>query len=141
MVGRSGLPQQLFDPGEAQLKPDAERMLADFAAVLQSPEARDLKIMVVGHTDNLKIARKELRERHPDNWHLSTARALAVADHLKKAGLPEERMGIAGFGGHQPISPNTTASDRRRNRRVEIFVVPSDAPVVGWTESMTSAYR
>ena len=31
-------------------------------------------------------------------------------------------------------------SDRRRNRRVEIFIVPPDTPIVGWTETSPSLY-
>ncbi len=125
----------LFASGEAELKPDAQRLLTEFAAIFQSPETRDLKIMIVGHTDDRKIAGRNVRDRYPNNWHLSTARALAVADHLRKAGIPEERMGVAGFGQHQPLLPNATAADRQRNRRVEIFVMGPETPIVGWTQS------
>ena len=130
----------LFDSADDRLKPEAERMLQDFAEILLAPEASEMKIMVVGHTDNLKIAGRDARKQHEDNWRLSTSRALAVADHLRKAGLPDGRMGISGFGGHQPVSPNATALDRRKNRRVEIFVVGPEVPVVGWTETMTGLY-
>ena len=101
--------------------------------VLRSPAAGDLKIMIAGHTDNQSIAGPQLREQYPNNFHLSTARALAVADRMKQAGLPEQRLGVAGFGPYQPIASNTTAQDRQKNRRVEIFVMASDVPVVGWT--------
>src|SRR5262245_17500195 len=130
----------LFDPGEAELKEDAQQMLGEFARIMRSPQARDLKMMVVGHTDALKIARREVRERFPDNFHLSAARALSVASYLKQSGMPDDRIGVSGFGGHEPIASNTTAEDRRRNRRVEIFVLPPEAPIVGWTETTTSLY-
>ena len=45
---------------------------------------------------------------------LSAGRALAVADRLRKAGIPEERMGVAGFGQFQPISPNDTPNRGRK---------------------------
>ena len=130
----------LFDSGQAELKPSAERMLEELARVLKSPEAGDLKIMVVGHTDNQRIAKKPAREKFPNNFHLSTARALAVADLMRQRGLDEQRLGVAGFGPHQPIAPNVTPQDRRKNRRVEIFVMNRDVPVVGWTESTPSVY-
>ena len=130
----------LFDPGEAELKDDAQQMLGEFAHILRSPEARDLKLMVVGHTDGLKIARKDIRDRYPDNFHLSTARALAVAGYLKQSGVPDQRIGVSGFGDHEPIASNATAEDRRRNRRVEIFLLPPEAPIVGWTETTPSLY-
>ncbi|MCD4727523.1 MAG: OmpA family protein [Pirellulales bacterium] len=130
----------LFDSGEAVLKPGAERLLDDLVRVLRSPAAGDLKIMVAGHTDNQLIAGRMVREKYPNNFHLSTARALAVVDRMKRAGLPVHRMGVAGFGPCQPIAPNATARDRQKNRRVEIFVMASDVPVVGWTESIPSVY-
>ena len=71
----------------------------------------------------------------------SASRAVAVVDCLRDAGLPENRMGIAGFAQYQPISPNDTAQARKRNRRVEIFVVGPETPVVGWTETLESVYR
>ncbi len=45
----------LFDSGDAELKPGADRILREFAGVFQTPEARDLKIMVIGHADALGI--------------------------------------------------------------------------------------
>ena len=130
----------LFDSGDATLKEDAQEMLAAFGKVMASPDARDLKLMVVGHTDSLKIARKDVKDRFHDNFQLASARALAVADCLKKSGVPEQRIGVSGFGGHQPIASNETAEDRRRNRRVEIFVLPPEEAVVGWTETSPSLY-
>jgi len=130
----------MFDSGEAALKPQSAQVLADLGDILQTADARGMRILIVGHTDNQKIAGKETRQRFGDNWQLSTARAVAVADYLKKTGVEDRRMGVAGYGGQQPIAPNTTASDRRRNRRVEIFLVPSDTPIVGWTETSPNLY-
>ena len=88
----------LFDSGQAELKPAARNMLAELAQVLQRAEAKDLKVMVVGHTDDQRIAGRSERERYANNFHLSTARALAVADALRSQGLPDQRIGVAGFG-------------------------------------------
>jgi chemotaxis protein MotB len=96
--------------------------------------------MVVGHTDDQTVARKPAREQFPDNFALSTARALAVAKLMQQQGMAENRIGVAGFGAHQPIAPNVTAKDRQKNRRVEVFVMNRDVPVVGWTESIPSVY-
>ncbi len=63
-----------FDSGNAELKPQAEQVLADLAATLQAPEAREMRLMVAGHTDNQKIAGKEARQHFADNWQLSTSR-------------------------------------------------------------------
>ena len=131
----------LFNTGKADLRPETRRMLDDFARLFNSPEAQDLKIMVVGHTDDRRVAKRETRETYPDNWHLSAHRALAVAEYLSQAGVPDERLGVAGFAQHQPIQPNRSAEDRSQNRRVEIFVTGPETPVVGWTESITSVYE
>ncbi|HYW81051.1 MAG TPA: OmpA family protein, partial [Thermoguttaceae bacterium] len=131
----------LFPSGDTRVRPDAEQVLGELVDVLKLPEAADLKIMVVGHTDNQQIAKKPAREKFPNNFHLSASRALAVADVLQEHGLQQRRIGVAGFGPHQPIAPNVTYQDRQKNRRVEIFVVNRDVPVVGWVDSIPSVYR
>ncbi|HVX14474.1 MAG TPA: OmpA family protein [Pirellulales bacterium] len=130
----------LFDSGKAELRADAYPLLDEFADVLKSPEARELRVMVVGHTDNRRISKRETRERFVDNWHLASARALAVAEYLQSRGVREEQLGMTAFGKHQPIASNQTAADRQRNRRVEIFVTGPNAPIVGWTDTKTDLY-
>jgi chemotaxis protein MotB len=130
----------LFDFGTSELKPGAEKMLGELVEVLKQAEAQDLKIMVVGHTDDKQVAKKPARDRFRNNFHLSTERALAVSEILSRLGLPEERMGVAGFGASQPIAPNLSAADRQKNRRVELFVLAPNVPVVGWAETTPSLY-
>ena len=64
----------------------------------------------------------------------------AVSDALRRLGLEPERMGVAGCGLHQPVAPNLTGEDRAKNRRVELFVMAPEVPVVGWTESTPTLY-
>jgi flagellar motor protein MotB len=130
----------LFDSGQAELKPAARAMLTELAQVLQLAEAKDLKIMVVGHTDNQPIVGHEAREKYANNFHLSTARALAVADLLRSQGLSDQRIGVAGFGAEQSLVANDSAVDRQKNRRVEIFVMPRDVPVAGWGNGTSGNY-
>ena len=130
----------LFDSGQVELKPAARTMLIELAQVLGRADAQELKIMVVGHTDNQRIAGRSEREKYANNFHLSTARALAVADVLRSQGLSDQRIGVAGFGAHEPVAANDSSVQRQRNRRVEIFVMPRDAPVVGWSDSTKGYY-
>jgi chemotaxis protein MotB len=130
----------LFDSGQVELKPSARNMLAELANVLQLAEAKDLKIMVVGHTDNQPIVGSAAREKYANNFHLSTARALAVADVLRSQGLSDQRIGVAGFGAHVAVADNESAAERQKNRRVEIFVMPRDVPVVGWSDTTPGRY-
>lgn len=130
----------LFDLGTADLKPAAEEALGQLAAALKTPEAEDLKLLVVGHTDDRPVARKPARDKFRNNFDLSAERAVAVCEYLDRLGLAEQRMGVAGFGAHQPVAPNITPADRRKNRRVELFVLAPDVPVVGWTETIPTVY-
>ncbi len=130
----------LFDTGQAELRPEASRMLADFASIIRSHEADSLRFMIVGHTDDQQIAKRETRDQFPTNWHLSSARALAVADYLRAHGLDEPRLGVAGFGSQQPVARNETDAGRQQNRRVEIFVLGPQTPLVGWVDSTSSLY-
>lgn len=130
----------LFDSGKAELKPGAHDVLSGLARVLKSAEGRNARLFVAGHTDDKVMAKRPARDVYPNNFHLSTARALAVADELQTLGIGKERIGVAGFGAHQPIAPNTSPRDRRKNRRVEIFVMAPHVPVVGWTETTPTLY-
>lgn len=130
----------LFDEGDDALKPGAKQVLQNLASMLNSDDGDGLKVLLVGHTDDQKVSRKPARDRFSDNFELSAARARRVGDTLQKMGVAANRIGIAGYGPHQPIAPNTSEEDRRKNRRVEIFVMAQEVPVVGWTESTPGLY-
>jgi len=128
----------LFESGDALLRAEGERPLRELARILQSTDARGMKIMVVGHTDDQKPVGDRNQATYADNWELSMARALAVASYLQEAGVTDEQMGVAGFGDNQPVASNDTSADRRKNRRVEIHIVGPDTPVVGWIQRTPS---
>jgi chemotaxis protein MotB len=130
----------LFDIGASELKPGAEDVLRKLVAVLNMPEAHDLRIMVAGHTDDRQVAKKPARDKYRNNFHLSSERALAVSERLIALGMDDSRIGVAGFGPHQPIAPNVSPRDRQKNRRTEIFVMAPDVPVIGWTETIPTVY-
>jgi chemotaxis protein MotB len=78
---------------------------------------------VVGHTDNLPLKNAAFA----DNWELSTARALTVTHVLVKAGMKPQMLLAAGAGEHDPIGSNARATERQRNRRIEIQLLPAIA--------------
>lgn len=123
----------LFDLGQAHLKPESERMLQDFAKIFQDPSGRALQIMVVGHTDTTQIKRPETRAKYETNWDLSTDRANSVVKYLERSGIEGTRMGAVGYGPYQPVVSGRTADALAKNRRVEIYILAPDAPVVGRT--------
>ena len=122
------------------MKPAAGQLLDELVRVLKSPAAGDLKLMVAGHTDNQMIVGHEAREKYPTTSTSARPARWRSPIGMKRAGLPEQRLGVAGFGPYQPIASNATAQDRQKNRRVEIFVMASDVPVVGWSDSTPSVY-
>jgi len=130
----------LFDAGTAELKPGAEKALGDLVRFLNGPDAKDLRVLVVGHTDDRQIARRPARDKYPNNFYLSADRALAVCDQLRRLGLADARIGMMGFGAQQPVAPNLSATERQKNRRVEVLVMAPEVPVVGWTETVPSLY-
>ena len=127
----------LFTSGSDEVQPRAKQVLEEFAAIMNQGDARGLKVLIAGHTDDKPVSRKATAEKHQDNMGLSAHRALSVMRALKKSGVSEGRMGISGYGPHQPVEPNKTEQTRQKNRRVEIYVLAPDQPVANaWDPEM-----
>lgn len=109
----------LFDSGRADLKTEGQAALTEVAGVLASIGDRDFQI--AGHTDNVPIK----SAKFPSNWHLSTARALTVTQHLADHGVPAVRLSAAGYADNQPVASNDTPEGRQQNRRIEIVLMPN----------------
>jgi OOP family OmpA-OmpF porin len=67
---------------------------------------------VGGHTDNVGAADYNLK--------LSAARANAVRTWLVTHGIAQTRVTAKGYGDTNPLAPNTSDSNRAKNRRVEL---------------------
>lgn len=107
----------LFDPGLAELKKDSIPIIVKLAKILRK---LGNKIIIEGHTDDIPITRGKYRS----NWELSSARALNVAHVvIDKGKIPAHKVSITGYAEHKPISPNVSAINRAKNRRVTIVVV------------------
>jgi len=115
-----------FDLGSAKLTPKASGILGKVASILNSSDARDLEVRVVGHTDNVPIRRGSTAAQHPTNMHLSAHRAISVRDALNGDGVSANRFMVAGYGEFRPIVANG-ARGAEANRRVELFLVPMTA--------------
>ncbi|MCC2657629.1 MAG: hypothetical protein K0Q76_2737 [Panacagrimonas sp.] len=76
------------------------------------------KVLVIGHSDNQPI--RSLR--FPSNWHLSTARAESVAEHLAER-VDRSRIRSEGRAESEPLAPNDTPANRAKNRRVDVQVL------------------
>lgn len=106
----------LFPKGEATLTPRSVGILSRIANLIRGLDA---PIRVEGHTCDLPIH----TAKFPSNWELSAARAAAVARFLISRGVEPRRIQIVGYADTRPIVPNTSESNRRLNRRVEIYVL------------------
>lgn len=103
----------LFDPGSADLGPDAQTSLKTLAANMKNnPE---VMIAITGYTDSLGTAAY--------NMDLSVKRAEGVKTYLVAAGVSNKRMATQGKGATEQIADNTTHEGREKNRRVVITVV------------------
>lgn len=122
----------LFDLGSDAIRPEAQPILKEFASAVTSGSASGLRILVVGHTDDQTIARPETAQKHPTNWHLSTDRSDAVILELLQHGVNPDRIASMGYSEFHPLDHSTTESARQRNRRVELFVVPSNPETARW---------
>jgi len=109
----------LFSAGKAEIKSSVISELDQISSVLrQKYQSRD--ISVVGHTDSDPILKT--KNLWKDNWHLSSARALAVTRYLVKKGISPDKVGAVAAGEFRPVAGNSTASGKAKNRRVEIVV-------------------
>jgi len=113
----------IFDSGSDQLRPEGDAFIGRLAPTLVAllEAERDQMVLVGGHTDDRPLRGDG---RFASNWELSTARALAVTRVLTAAGLPATRVVAAGFGAEHPRVPNADEAARRRNRRIEVLLVP-----------------
>lgn len=106
-----------FDLGKADLRTEMFPVLDALAESLGEIENH---IRIEGHTCNLPIN----TPRFPSNWELSAARAIAVLRYfIEKKGISPQRLIAVGYGEYQPLVPNDSEENRRKNRRVEIVIL------------------
>ncbi|PID42878.1 MAG: hypothetical protein CSB48_08635 [Proteobacteria bacterium] len=108
----------LFDSAEAGLTPSGEDLLAELAPLVQDCQGI---ILIEGHTDDRPIHTAD----YPSNWVLAGARANSVVHFLVESGVNEKRLRAISYGDTRPVVPNTSASNRQKNRRVSIVLKPS----------------
>ena len=108
--GRIALYGIHFDFNKADLKAESEPTIDQMTRLLKDNSS--LKLLVVGHTDNVG--------NFPANLDLSQRRATAVVAALNSRGVAKERLTSVGVSFASPIATNKTEEGRARNRRVEL---------------------
>ena len=115
----------LFDTGQAVMTQDSRNKLEQLATAIQTTP---YMINVIGHTDNVPM----YSGRYASNWELSVARASTVARFLiEDMGMNPNQFIVSGYASYRPLVPNSTAENRKLNRRVEIIIskrLPNPVP-------------
>ncbi len=111
-AGRVSLYGILFDFDKDIVKPESKPTLDEIAKLLQGKP--DLKLKIVGHTDNQGTA--------DYNLDLSRRRAANVVAALTGSyGIAPDRLSSDGAGLTQPVASNDSEEGRAKNRRVELI--------------------
>lgn len=101
----------LFDSGKSLIKPESAQAIAEIAKLLKGQP--ELKLYVVGHTDNEGGVEINVR--------LSQDRAEAVLQALvREHGIAPHRLLAFGCGLFSPVAVNDNEAGRAKNRRVEL---------------------
>lgn len=111
----------MFPDGSAAPYEAARLLIARLAAPLR---ATALRISIVGHTATVPVAAND----DYDAFDLSTGRANAVRQILKREGLAAHRvLSVAGKGDGEPLFPEAPMS--AANRRVTISLLRENPPL------------
>ena len=105
----------LFPSGGVEVGAEFQPLIAKIAAIIKDSPG---PFTVIGHTDNVPIHTL----RFPSNWHLSRARAQAVATVLTSDLDGTGVVQIEGKADLEPIASNDTKEGRDQNRRVELLI-------------------
>ncbi len=109
--GRAAVYGIYFDTNKAELKPESDPTLEQIAKMLQ--ERSSLKVLIVGHTDNVG--------GYGSNLELSQRRAKAVVQALvSRYKIGADRLTPVGVSSAAPLGSNKTDEGRSKNRRVEL---------------------
>lgn len=102
----------LFDVNKDVIKSSSFTILNEIGETLKKNSS--LKLKIVGHTDS--------DGDKQTNQTLSENRAIAVKNYLsEKFEINSSRLTTLGMGEEKPVSGNTTADEKAKNRRVEFI--------------------
>ncbi len=104
---------QLFDPNDTVLNKLGEAQLKPFLTMLSNPGF--YKMLLVMHSDNTGSSQYTL--------NLTRQRVNAVFDWFDENGSVDYVVPYA-LGDTDPLTENDSVEKRKRNRRLEIFLVP-----------------
>lgn len=104
----------LFGPNQTDLLESAGKYLEPFKRYLKEPDM--YRVLTVMHTDN--TGSEEYREQ------ITIDRAQAVADWFEENATDTKFLFPFAMADDIPLVPNDSFTNRDRNRRLEIYLVP-----------------
>lgn len=119
----------LFGTSSSTLSQTAKNTLNEFTANVLAPNP-DMDIAIVGYTDNTGWKGSNAEQSAQKNLTLSKERASAVDTYLKLRGVTSSRIKeVMGMGQENPVADNSTTAGKQQNRRVEIYILPSETMI------------
>ncbi|MGF1555056.1 OmpA/MotB family protein [Paucihalobacter sp.] len=110
----------LFNTASYNVGNKADKILKKLADVINSEPSLD--VMVEGHTDSRSINTDKIA----DNWDLSVLRATSVVRKLQNQfKVTPEQLIASGRGSFQPLVENNSDTNRAKNRRTRIILMPN----------------
>ncbi|WP_338732572.1 OmpA family protein [Mangrovimonas cancribranchiae] len=110
----------LFQSGSWAVGSKGTQAVKQLGAVLA--DNPDIAILIEGHTDNVPYSG---RGQLTSNWDLSTKRATAIVNILRKnPSIDPSNLTAAGRGEFAPVASNETPEGRAKNRRIEVILTP-----------------
>lgn len=106
----------LFATGKSNIQPAAQDELTSFAESLKQNPLTD--VAIGGYTDNTGSMEA--------NTRVADARANAVKVYLEGQGIAGDRIEAKGYPMQDYVASNDTEAGRAQNRRVEIYIYPSE---------------
>lgn len=107
----------LFESGSAVITNKEGILFLKRTALEINKLPLEMHLKVIGHTDSDRLRPSA---RFADNWELSIARGVSVANLLLGERVAPVRIAAGGNGELDPIASNTTPEGKAKNRRVEL---------------------
>lgn len=102
-----------FDFNSYKLKPQSKKILDRLITILN--KFKKYKVQIIGYTDSIG--------EEDYNLELSKKRAKSVYRYLIEHDIDPNRLSFTGMGESNPIDTNDNEEGRRRNRRVEFYLI------------------
>ncbi len=110
----------LFRSGSWAINAEGKVAVQQLGAVLALNP--DIAVLIEGHTDNVPYGGTG---QLTDNWDLSTKRATSIVKILREnSEIDPFNLTAAGRGEYSPVTVNSTADGKAKNRRIEVILTP-----------------